>query len=306
MPFQFPRLAANRKGDAVGRCIYCDAHGPKIKLTAEHIIAFSLGGTYVLPKASCLKCADATKRLEGYAGRHIFQDVRIEHGFPTRNPKERPTHLPLRKSIFPTPKDAPIRLLPTTAYSGALILTVHEPAGIILGKEPGARTEVRPFILPITDATRVANLEKQGIPVYHYREIKPDLILRLIAKIALGYAVASVGLDGFEPAAIRETILQRAVSPFYLVGGSTPAMIHLPNNAERPTPHKVMIFGYGIGRTVYVAAQIQLFAYLNAPIYTVIVGKMTQAGLDKLHPGHDINDTEAMKIPSPESKIVPI
>jgi 5-methylcytosine-specific restriction endonuclease McrA len=53
----------------VSACIYCGATEPDTKLTDEHIVPLSLGGTLILPKASCLACARQTGKLEGYAGR---------------------------------------------------------------------------------------------------------------------------------------------------------------------------------------------------------------------------------------------
>jgi len=48
--------------EAAGHCIYCGTkQGP---LSDEHIVPFGLGGTLVLPKASCKACATETAKLE--------------------------------------------------------------------------------------------------------------------------------------------------------------------------------------------------------------------------------------------------
>lgn len=268
----------------VNACIYCGAKGPGIRLTDEHIVPLSLGGTYVLPKASCLECADKTKNLEGYAARQVFQDVRIEYGFPTRRPKERPTHLPLRESFSPSPELAPIRLVPTKDYPGTLILTVLEPAGILTGRSPEEGAKGYPFVRFIGGRERVERLKKQGIDSKVYREFKPDLFLRLIAKIALGITVAAYGLDSFEPT-VRDIILRRDTNAFYWVGGVTKEMMdEFPPPSDKTVVHRIVGYKRDIAGVPYLVMQVQLFAGLGlgAPCYAAIVGKLPQTDLRKL------------------------
>jgi HNH endonuclease len=275
-----PQLSLNTtKLMPVNACIYCDRTESQTKLTDEHIIPLSLGGAYVLPKASCLKCAKLINNLEGYAGRHVFQDIRIEYGFPTRRPKERPTHLPLRESFSPSPETAPIRLVPTKDYPGALILITPEPAGILLGHPPEKKvTGGNIFVRQITGRERVDRLSRRGISAKIYREFQPDLILRLIAKIALGFAVAGYGLSGFD-ATVRDAILRRDTNAHYWVGGTTQDMDQFPPPSTPMVLHRVVSYMREIEGVPYLLIQLQLFAFLNTPIYTVVVGKLTETGL---------------------------
>jgi hypothetical protein len=276
------QLPPNTKLGPVNVCIYCGATEPRAKLTDEHIIPFSLGGTYILPKASCLKCAKIIVNLEGYAGRHIFQDVRIEHGLPTRNPKERPTHLPLRESFSPSPETAPIRLVPTKDYPGTLILVVHEPAGILSGHAPDqCPLGYTAFVRQITGRERVDRLTEQGVPVKVYRELRPDLLLRLVTKIALGFAVAGPTLSSFRPS-VQDVILRRGTNPFYWAGGTTQEMIRFPPPSGPLVLHRVTAFMHEINHVQHLLIQIQLFAYLGTPIYTVVVGELTETGVNNL------------------------
>jgi hypothetical protein len=48
----------------IGCCIYCGSKGPG--LTKEHVIPAGLNGNVTLLKASCLGCADITKRFENH------------------------------------------------------------------------------------------------------------------------------------------------------------------------------------------------------------------------------------------------
>lgn len=84
----------------VGICIYCrsaiySATAPARKLAEEHIVTYGLGGTLVLPEASCQKCEAITSSIEGHALRKIFGPLRQFLGAPTRNPKDKPDTLPL-------------------------------------------------------------------------------------------------------------------------------------------------------------------------------------------------------------------
>ena len=82
-PREFPPVKA---------CIYC---GATERLSTEHIIPFSAGGKWVLPKASCRTCAALTGTFEGEFARTILGPLRMPFNMPTRRPKERPRHLPL-------------------------------------------------------------------------------------------------------------------------------------------------------------------------------------------------------------------
>ncbi|WP_080744877.1 HNH endonuclease [Cupriavidus necator] len=60
-----------------GRCIYCDA--PE-NLTREHIIPAGLGGNWVLPEASCRRCAAKTSAAELHVMRVMLGDFRATAG----------------------------------------------------------------------------------------------------------------------------------------------------------------------------------------------------------------------------------
>ena len=144
------------------------------------------------------------------------------------NRKERPTHLPLRESFSPSPETAPIRLVPTKDYPGTLILVVHELAGILSGHAPDqAPLSYTTFVRQITGRERVDVLTEQGVPVNVYRELRPDLLLSLVTKIAFGFAVAGPGLASFHPS-VQDVILRRDTNPFYWAGGTTQESIRFP------------------------------------------------------------------------------
>ena len=59
-----------------GRCIYCGATeyapGHRRPLGEEHIIAEGMGGSLILPEASCLRCEGITSSIEGSVLRNLF------------------------------------------------------------------------------------------------------------------------------------------------------------------------------------------------------------------------------------------
>ncbi len=80
----------------VGRCIYCGARGPGVKLTKEHIVPYVLGSDTYLKDASCQACAAVTRSFEQHVARNIYGHLRIHLNIQTRHVHERPTELPVR------------------------------------------------------------------------------------------------------------------------------------------------------------------------------------------------------------------
>src|ERR1700677_3245682 len=58
----------------LGRCLYCDT---KDTLGKEHVIAKSLGGRKILPRASCAKCGTTTSEFERTVARTMLGPMRM-------------------------------------------------------------------------------------------------------------------------------------------------------------------------------------------------------------------------------------
>lgn len=98
----------------IEKCIYCnarvyDTNRPERKLAEEHIVPKSLGGSLVLPEASCAQCEGITSAFEGTVARTIFGPLRIHFNLPTRRPKERPEQLPVY--VYHSPESEPVKLM---------------------------------------------------------------------------------------------------------------------------------------------------------------------------------------------------
>src|ERR1700740_3099926 len=84
--------------EAANICIYCGKGAPA-KLTKEHIVPQGLGGGYILPKSSCEECRIITHAFETTVMSKNLIHFRTRARIHTRNPKKRPTHLPLATSL---------------------------------------------------------------------------------------------------------------------------------------------------------------------------------------------------------------
>jgi 5-methylcytosine-specific restriction endonuclease McrA len=83
-----------------GRCIYCGK--ADVKLTDEHFVPLSLGGQHIIEKASCLACADITKKFEQHVARDMWGDARNSYNAPSRRRNARPTHITLCDPKYPS------------------------------------------------------------------------------------------------------------------------------------------------------------------------------------------------------------
>ncbi|PQZ52124.1 hypothetical protein CQ052_03900 [Ochrobactrum sp. MYb15] len=76
------KVVAHQFFRPVNRCIYCG--GSNGKLTDEHIVPFSLGGTIVLPKASCEDCQNRINVFETSISTQTYISFRSAQRFPSR------------------------------------------------------------------------------------------------------------------------------------------------------------------------------------------------------------------------------
>lgn len=75
------RVTNNCKYSNANLCIYC---GATENLEDEHIIPYGLGGRWVLPKASCSRCAKITGKFENNCLKKMYGSTRQLLGIPSR------------------------------------------------------------------------------------------------------------------------------------------------------------------------------------------------------------------------------
>jgi hypothetical protein len=110
----------------VGRCIYCGTTDEP--LYKEHIVPYSLGGSWVLHKASCPKCEAITREFEHCVTSEQVLVIRTVENLPTRRKEKRPKTLPLK--VTKTGREENIEC-PIDMYPMMLILELYLPPAYI-------------------------------------------------------------------------------------------------------------------------------------------------------------------------------
>jgi|TARA_R100000005_G_scaffold22285_1_gene9568 hypothetical protein len=155
------------------------------------------------------------------------------------------------------------------------------PAFLMVPKVPPPMKIVREWKDEMELFVVVPDMEWPKNKVFSQGPIKGDVYGRMLAKIAHGYAIAEVGQDKFE--AILSKIITDANSrPFDWIGclNQTPK-INLA--AEPQILHKLSLEWWETKLGLLLVVKIRLFAYLGAPEYHVIVGKIDEPPIDKAH-----------------------
>ena len=117
--------------ESKGACIYCGACD--VALSDEHVVPYSLGGTHVLRKASCARCADVTTKFERKVGRDLWGDARTAFNAPSRRRKQR-----RKKLVMPNPTGRGKGLaIPAAEYPAGFVFYKMCQAGLLQGLPPG-------------------------------------------------------------------------------------------------------------------------------------------------------------------------
>ncbi len=248
------------------RCIYCTTPDPTVKpedLSREHIVPKKLGGKLVLHHASCKRCAGIiNKQIETPILAHFLRSPRTHLGMPTSKPQ---TTLPIGRWIsdktgWPEDMDNVNFRFDQVAvrdHPFRLILPVFSPPGILWDLPPSDK-----FRLIKIQAHRDSRLLPQGIPGERTavaQQWSPDIILKFIAKIAHGAAVAELGLDNFSP-----------LLPSIILGDNT-HIAYLSGSAKKTfltsNTHEITL----TLRRGYIVSYVHLFSkYLRYPYITVV------------------------------------
>lgn len=287
-------MTANPKWHTfVGRCIYCDATE---YLSREHIVPEGLGGRLnpngrhtaaVLQNASCESCRIKTQALEQKCLREGLPFARM-----ALNLDRKSRRLDFYKLKVKT-IDGKIeeRLLKREEIPFSLMMPSYGKPSIIYGAEVdglsifsivglgGKLSENLAVVLPDGSEVIAPQVPKR----YNFDLV--NLIARMLAKIALGWAVLHFGIDGFHPL-IRGFILGND-EPFskWLMGSTGPDkdgwLGRIPITEKKPeTLHALSIRFYPRDlKSHYVIVGVQLFAFLGGPINEVVVGWMDDSSL---------------------------
>ena len=263
--------ARRRRGREIGRCVYC---GATDSLSDEHVVPYGLGGTLVLRKASCPRCALVTSKLEYDLLRGHWRAQRQFFGLPSRRSKEVVPDLDV--VVVRANGDRVNASLPLKAQSIGMYFELSPPtilAGRVVDTEPAAGAAfIKTFGEPPREAIvnglteRLSPEDKIEIPI----DFTADHLCRFLAKLAHCYAISQRGLDACREFFLPAFILGKTAGIVTYVGGSSSTIVGntLPGSALHALIDRVN----GEFLTVYV----QLFRTPGdpPPIYEIVVGRI--------------------------------
>lgn len=249
------------------RCIYCDTTG--VELSDEHVLPYSLGGSYVLPKASCRAHATMTSQIEQRVARDIYGTLRAQEGVQTRRRS-------LQRALLATPievtgvdlRGRPARAkVRSTELPRLDLVLMLPPPGILLGRDPmqDSKSAISIDVSdPVSDRILLRKLKWRSLDI-RSPGMRPNDVIRLLAKIAHGFACAELGSNAFQPL-LLPLILGEEVAGSHFVGGFEP---QLPQLDEALKLREV-----SLGATRFVAVDISLHFFAKTPRYQVVCGRI--------------------------------
>lgn len=289
-----------------GACIYCGKQN--ILLTDEHVVPFSIGGKHIISKASCVMCANITKKFEQDVMRDLWGQARASYNAPTRRKKER-----AKSYVLKDPKGVAEDLTVLTQHYPAPMIFYYMPtAGILAGTDRLVDRSREWILKAIVDDARVKEFEKKhpGRLTSSFKHV-PQSFGRMLAKIGHCQVMTVLDCDDFSPICLPY-VLGKKSNVSYVVGSS-------PTNAP-PQPE----FGYFL-RTIQVltndrmllVVEVRLLANNDTPTYHVVVGEVIgsenmeriSAKLDAEQPtenGGSISSVNAINIASITPHVWPV
>ena len=265
--------AANAKVfPPVGHCIYCGGDGGG-KLTKEHVFPQGLGGGLILPRASCTACQKEIHAFETICMRQILLPFRKNTGL-VRHLNDLPATVPLTLDLEP---QGPVHVALDSHPNAVVLPGLRNLPGILADRAPQPVIEFEHQIfggLEILAETKRKLRERKTIGI----NIDGYAWVRMLAKIAHGYAFAELGLSKFTPT-LPDLILGRSPRLANYLIGRCPMPFPIPDSpplfmiemksaelqgGDRPTQR-------------FAAVNMRLFAELGAeaPVYTAIAGVLT-------------------------------
>jgi len=180
----------------------------------------------------------------------------------TRRPKERPTTISTMAKV--AGKDVNISL-PIADYPTMLFFPRLGPPGI-LARRPRDHADMRGMWIYQLNLNPL-NLAKYGIQNMASAVMDTTRLSQMFAKIAHSYAVACLGLDSFTPM-LLDHILRPEGYPWHFVGGGTDAP------SASGALHEIGYEEIDASGTRYIIVRLRLFAYLGAPEYVIVTGRI--------------------------------
>ncbi|MFB6448390.1 hypothetical protein [Bradyrhizobium tunisiense] len=240
-------------------------------MTDEHILPLSLGGGHVIADASCLACADITKRFEQDVARELWGDARVSYNAPSRRKKQRRTHILLRDP------NNPVRTVkvPYSDYPAPMMFYRMGPAGLLQGLPASLDISGAWKLEALSDHEKNLAFEaKYGIKLTARFRHVPESFARLLAKIGYGQVLTSLDPNDFRPICVPYILGQRG-NVSYIVGGKL-----TPDQPDPGLGYVMKTAAFGMRDRLMLIAELRLYANNHVPTYHVVVGDVV--GTDKV------------------------
>lgn len=274
---------------SIGFCIYCGSTKPP--LTREHVLPRGLGGDHnplgsheavVLQRASCEDCREITRTIEENVLRGM-DNFRNIYGMKRKDRSIENIVAPYINAlghhglgIF-SPKDVGASiLLPIFGKSGGLPYGEWKPERGDKIEIVQDRTELHSIAILKPFSPNFALLSP-CVDVAHEVKLSVEAFSKMLAKIALGYAVFRYGPNTFYPI-ISDYIRGKDNNLCHLIGGFGDFAYHEPKSNDL---HAIQTHIRHSRGTLCPVVYIRLFAAFGGPTYYVHVGPLKN---QKLHP----------------------
>ncbi|MEW6642998.1 MAG: HNH endonuclease [Pseudomonadota bacterium] len=246
-----------------GVCIYCGCDGNENRLSSEHTMPYSLGGSTELLEASCSRCGAETSYLDGYMANSVFGHFRVHLGLKSRS--GHPEVLPVTVGL---PEGQKVVDLRPEEHPYFLNMPIWDPPGLLLERVKitdgfsNQRTDVFWHVPDSIRKTLGLSDKVKGEIINNIRPANLSTFARGITKIAYCTAIIKYGLDGFRPLFTPQIILGQYPHIPYFVGP-------LPSPHGPPAPrgqrHVVEFGTLTYQRLKLMYANVRLFADSSAP-----------------------------------------
>jgi hypothetical protein len=254
----------------IGKCIYCGDSDSL--LTREHIMPRGLGGNeppsgqknaLVLQDATCEMCRKITQGIEDECLRHMMDSGRARLGLKR---KDRATATMKTHMDFPDGSND-VRDVSTNEILGAIILPSYYEAGVLTDAPINdiAPCDYQIIVVAPAGQSLLQKSSRVGVEL----TANSKTFAQMLAKIALGMAVAKFGIDGFTPL-VQDFIRHKPNQYGHWVGGFAGMNI---KTEETNQFHQVHLKTVQANAGIFIIVEICLFAEFGGPTNYVVVGK---------------------------------
>jgi HNH endonuclease len=251
---------------AVNQCIYCGrSASSQVALTDEHIIPLSLGGNFILPKASCFRCLKRINRFETIMFEAMLQSARHHMGIVGRNKIKKRDRLSVKLINGPSQTTLSVNV---DDHPGILVTPeLSEMPGMLLGRglvdAPGPLFKVGLTGMHEDIGRRVRQFGNNQINFT--RPFSSLDLFQMLAKIGHAYAAAELGIAGFDP----------VLGPLILDGDESIATHYIGGEQDGGEPegqlHRICLVPQLQSSVVLV--RLRLFAHVaRSPVYYMVCG----------------------------------